>query len=93
MTREEFNDIQPGTKMKIGDYFVESPHESLSEYLGTVQVLEKVELGGIDWAYFEGISQPFAFSEVECALYELEEIDDGDYEAPDMSMIFGEVTM
>ena len=91
MTRKEFKDIQPGTRMRIGDYFVESPHESLVEYLGTVQVLEKVELGGVDWAYFEGLPQPFAFSEVECALYELDEIDSGDYEVADMSMIFGEV--
>lgn len=89
MTREEFEDIRPGTKMRICDDFVESPHESLVEYLGTVQVLEKVELGGVDWAYFEGLPQPFAFSEVECALYELEEIDSGDYEVADMSMIFG----
>ena len=93
MTREEFDDIQPGTKMKIGECFVEHPHESLLEYLGTVQILERVELGGTDWAYFEGLPQPFAFSEVECALYELEEIDDGDYETSDMSIIFGEVSM
>lgn len=92
MTREEFNDVQPGTKMRIGDSFVESPHESLVAYLGTVQVLEKVEFGGVDWAYFEGLPQPFAFSEVECVLYELEEIDDGDYEISDLSMIFGEAT-
>lgn len=91
MTREEFKDIQPGTMMKIGHGFVEDSHEDLVDYLGTVQILERVEYGGVDWAYFEGLPQPFAFSEVECALYELEEIDDGDYEVSDMSMIFGEV--
>lgn len=91
MTREEFKDIQPGAKMKIGYCFVEGSHEDLVDYLGTVQILERVEYGGVDWAYFEGLPQPFAFSEVECALYELEEIDDGDYEVSDMSMIFGEV--
>lgn len=92
MTREEFKDILPGTKMKIGYEFVEDPHDSLIDYLGTVQILERVEYGGSDWAYFEGLPQPFAFSEVEYALYELDEIDSGDYEVADMSMIFGEVT-
>ena len=89
MTRKEFEDIQPGTKMRIGDCFVEDPHDDLIEYLGTVQVLERTEFGSTGWAYFEGLPQPFAFSEVECALNELEEIDDGDYEVSDMSMIFG----
>ena len=91
MTREEFKDIQPGTKMKIGYDFVEDPHDSLVYYLGTVQILERVDHGGSGWAYFEGLPQPFAFSEVEYALYELDEIDSGDYEVADMSMIFGEV--
>lgn len=89
MTREEFNDVQPGTKMRIADDFVEDPHDDLVEYLGTVQVLERAEFGSTGWAYFEGLPQPFAFSEVECVLYELKEIDDGDYEISDMSMIFG----
>ena len=92
MTREAFEDIQPGTKMRIGDCFVEYPHDDLTEYLGTVQVLERIEFSSTGWAYFEGLPQPFAFSEVECVLYELEEIDDGDYEVSDMSMIFGEAT-
>ena len=89
MTREEFEDIQPGTRMRISADFVEDPHADLVEYLGTVQVLERTEFSSTDWAYFEGLPQPFAFSEVECALYELEEIDSGDYEVADMSMIFG----
>ena len=89
MTREEFKDILPGTKMKIGYDFVEDPHDDLVEYLGTVQVLERTEFSSTGWAYFEGLPQPFAFSEVECALYELEEIDSDDYEVSDMSIIFG----
>ena len=89
MTREEFKDIQPGTRMRISSGFVEDPHDDLVEYLGTVQVLERTEFSSTGWAYFEGLPQPFAFSEVECALYELEEIDSGDYEVADMSMIFG----
>ena len=49
MTREEFDNIQPGTKMRIGDCFVEDPHDALIEYLGTVQVLERIEINSTGW--------------------------------------------
>ena len=91
MTREELKLIKPGTKMLIKDHFVEDPHELLTEYLGTVQIMERFEFGGTVWVYFENLSQPFALSEIECVVFDVEDIDDGEYDVGDMSMIFGEV--
>ena len=91
MTKEEFRDIRPGTRLRIGPVFVEDPHDDLVDYLDTVQVLEKVDLYGTGWAYFEGLSQPFAISEVECVVSEMDCIDEEEYSVGDMSMIFGEV--
>lgn len=91
MTKEEFRDIRPGMRLRIGPAFVEDPHDDLVDYLDTVQVLEKVDLYGTGWAYFEGLPQPFAISEVECVVLEMDCIDEEEYSVGDMSMIFGEV--
>lgn len=92
MTRGECESLMPGMKCLIGDDFVEDPHESLNEYLGTVQTVERIESGGTGWIYFKGLPQPFAFSEV-ASVYEAPVIDDETvpYSIGDIDLILGEV--
>lgn len=93
MTAGEWIDLdpEPGTRMLIKDHFIEAPHDDLVEYLGTTQVLERVEKAGEMWLFFEGLPQPFALSEIECVVNKSDIIDEEDYCAPDMTLIFGEV--
>ena len=90
MTREKCLEIRPGMKCLIAEDFVESPHSAIEEYLGTVQVVEKVEPDGVGWVYFEGMSQPFAFSEIERIEYDVQSIDDENvpYILGDVHLIF-----
>lgn len=94
MTTEELKDIspKPGTRMLIKDHFVETPHEDLYPYLGTIQIIERIEMASEAWIYFENVPQPFAASEVECVVGGVDTIDESEYDVSDMSMIFGEVT-
>ena len=92
MTRDELYGVKVGTKMLIKDHFIEEPHELLVEYLGTIQKMERVDLDGNGWVYFENLSQPFAFSEIECVVEDVDTIDEVEYDVADMSMIFGKVT-
>lgn len=92
MTRAECASIEPGTKLLIGDCFVEEECEEVEEYLGTVQVVERKDLNGTGWIYFKGLPQPFACSEI-VGVYCDQTIDDASipYESGDMCLIFGEV--
>lgn len=91
MTREDFESITPGTLLKIGPRFVEDPHEDIRKFLGSIQELERADLSGTGWAYFNGIPQPFAFSEVECVVYSVPELDLEPYQVGDIHLILGEV--
>ena len=93
MTREELKDLspKPGTRMLVKDHFVETPHEDLYPYLGTVLEMERIEMANEPWIYFKDVPQPFAASEVECVVGGVDTIDESDYDVTDMSMIFGEV--
>lgn len=95
MTRVECESIVPGMRCVIGDEFVEDPYEGLEKYFGTTQIVEKVDLGGTGWIYFEGIHQPFAISEVDRIQYEIETIDDANvpYDRGDISLILWEVLL
>lgn len=92
MTRSECEGLEPGMRCLISDDFVEDPHESLNEYLGTVQTIERIESSGAGWIYFEGLPQPFAFSEV-VSIYETPAIDDETvpYSIGDIDLILGKV--
>lgn len=92
MTREEFEYVEPGMKLLIGDRFVKDPYEGLEVYFNTVQTVERFDLDDTGWVYFEGIKQPFAISEIVGIYYE-HVIDDESvpYESGDMCLIFGEV--
>lgn len=93
MTRDECRELKPGMRCLIANDFVEDPHPDLREYLGTVQVVEKIDTSSIGWIYFKDLPQPFAMSEVVCVKYIMESIDDDTipYEHGDVAMILGGV--
>lgn len=91
MTREELHEIDPGARLLIKDHFVESPHEDLFDYLGTIQTVKSIDWSGDVWISFENVPQPFALSEIECVVGNVEEIDENEYDPGDMYLIFGEV--
>lgn len=93
MTRYECEDLEPGMKLLIGDRFVEEECDEVEEYLGTVQVMERMDLSGTGWIYFKDLPQPFACSEI-VGVYQDHVIDDETvpYESGDICLIFGEVT-
>lgn len=92
MTLDECRSLKPGVKLLIGDHFVEEECKEVEDYLGTVQVIERMDLRGTGWIYFENLPQPFACSEIVC-VYNDTVIDDEaiPYESGDMCLIFGEV--
>lgn len=92
MTRIECESIEPGMQCLIADDFVEDPYTGLEKYLGTIQVVERIEFIGSGWIYFEGLPQPFAFSEVVCVT-DAPIIDDENipYQLGDFNLIFEEV--
>lgn len=92
MTREEFDDVRPGTMLLIGDRFIEEPYKGLEMYFNTVQKVERVDLGGTGWVYFEDINQPFAISEIVGVSIPTIDDDAVPYQPGDMCLIFGEVT-
>lgn len=77
----------------IAEDFVEEPHSELRKFLGTIQIVERVDHDGVGWIYFEGLSQPFAMSEVVCVKYHVDSIDDESvpYDCGDIDLILGEV--
>lgn len=93
MTRDECRALEPGMKLLIGEHFVEEECDEVEEYLGTVQVMERMDLSGTGWIYFEDVPQPFACSEI-VGVYQDHVIDDEavPYEPGDICLIFGEVT-
>lgn len=93
MTHADCKSVEPGVLLKIGNSFVEPEHPDLVEYLGTVQVVEKIDFSGTGWIYFKELPQPFAMSEV-AGFYTDNTIDDATvpYLVGDMCLIFGEVS-
>lgn len=93
MTREEFNLLEPGMKCLIGNTFFEDQCDELEEFLGTIQIVERIEHGGRGWIYFKDLPQPFAMSEVARVVYDHVVIDCGDspYDHGDIGLIFGGV--
>lgn len=93
MTRAECEDLRPGMRCKIGERFVEDPHPSIEEFLGTIQVVEKVDYASIGWIYFENVPQPFAMSEIEYIVHDEIVIDDENvpYECGSFELLFQEV--
>lgn len=91
MTREECKSLKRGTKCLIGDEFVEDAHDDIKKFLGTVQIVERVEDVSCGWIYFENVPQPFAFSEVVSIVSEVRCIDDESvpYQSGDICLIFG----
>lgn len=91
VTRLECEEIRPGMRCLIGDRFIEDSYEGLEQYFETIQTVEKIDFAGSGWIYFEGLPQPFAFSEVDRIVQEIFELDDPDTYGPvDMALIFGE---
>lgn len=65
MTVEEAKRIEPGMRLLIEDHFVMDPDDSVEEFLGTAQVVSKIDATGDDvWVYFDGVPQPFSNEEI-----------------------------
>ena len=93
MTRTECEELAPGMKCLIAEDFVEDPYDPLREFLGTIQTVDRIDFSNSGWVYFDGLPQPFSFSEIERIEYEAQIIDDESipYQLGDIYLILGEV--
>lgn len=91
VTKEAFYDMPRGTKLLVGKEFKLGDDIRIEKFLGQVVTFDHFD--GNRWVYFkEGPSDcPFRIDEIECVAGEQIIDADNQYEAGDMSLIFGEV--
>lgn len=93
MTREELNEIPLGSRILIKDEFFDEPHPDLVNFLGTIQVLERIEyMSDITWAYFKGVPQPFTATELVEVVTDMPLIDEDQYDLGDLNILIGGVS-
>ena len=91
MTRDECAALLPGTKLIVGDRFLDGANPDIEKFFGQVITFDRFVNN--KWVYFkEGGSSPFRYDEI-VGVYNPPCIDDESipYQSGDISLIFGEV--
>lgn len=91
MTRAECAGLLPGTKLIVGDRFLDGADPDIEEFFGQVITFDRFVNN--KWVYFkEGGDCPFRYDEL-VGVYNMPCIDDETipYQSGDICLIFGEV--
>lgn len=88
MTRQEFREMAKGTKLLVGNTFLDGEDTEIEMFLGKVITFDYFK--NDKWVYFkEHEDAPFRYDEINC-VYKEAFIDDVEkYEIGDMDIIFG----